>query len=620
MKEKQYKELLEKLNIGENRSNAEIRELLSIKLDEYLNREDEAALQMQSDIQDAMDYVEELIEKIGSGIALPSEELKEPKEKINRKLLEDAAKKNKKGADSYTPVSAAGGQAGSGTGTGTSAGSSGTGSKGKPWFYSINGDNNIDNLFGLAEGDLQIGDFHHAASVFDIILRSEMANAGAYMGKVLVKYKLQEPKDIATCYVNGLENDGDLKRAENCGNPKQKQFIQDALEERRKGMIYKDAETILQTSKDSAKLLQAAADFASISTYRDASQKADDCRSAAQKVKDDANAAERARKRKEAWKRKMERRKKLKKIVPIAGAIIIGGGILFSIGIDGMTSGGGIGNLLKFGDVHIDGNQEKQDLDGYPNIKTVTMENAADVYVNNCTRLKELTIKEADKVTVYAAKKTEKIDVDSVEELTLYGWGEEGQLEDVQVSNVTKAKISTCYDLRNWDIEEGIEELELYGCNDLSDVVVGKDVKDMTFRICNEFEGMSFEDEFSGKITFDICDVEKIVVPSRTSEINISICDSLADVGFADGFAGDISIDGSESLQSIFVPKETKSVFFRSCPELTNITFEEGFAGDIYVELCSGLTSDNFVIPDASENVTIRFCENLEDYFRHPDE
>ena len=316
MKEKQYEELLEKLNIGKNRSNAEIKELLSIKLEEYLDREDEAALQMQSDIQDAMDYVEELIDKMGSGIALPSKETEESKEEINRELLEQAAKDDKKGTGLYTLGSAVGGQNGSinaGNGLqGMTTSVSGVNPKGKPWFYSMYGDQKVDSMFDMAEGGLQMGDFKHAVSVFDTILKNEMTNAGAYMGKVLAKYKLQEPKDIATCYVNGLENDGDLKRAENCGNPKQKKFIQDALEERRKAMIYIEADKVLQISTNSAKLLQAAADFDSISMYRDASKKADDCRKAADNAKkeEDKQKKEAEKKQKEENARREKERKK----------------------------------------------------------------------------------------------------------------------------------------------------------------------------------------------------------------------------------------------------------------------------------------------------------------------
>ena len=89
------------------------------------------------------------------------------------------------------------------------------------------------------------------------------------MGKLLAKLNLREPKDIATYYSNGVVGDPDLLRAESCGTDAQKKFIKDALEERRKGKIYVEAETVLQTSKDNSRLLQAAVKFDSISDYRD---------------------------------------------------------------------------------------------------------------------------------------------------------------------------------------------------------------------------------------------------------------------------------------------------------------------------------------------------------------
>ena len=316
MTEQQYKELLQTLGINAAKSNMQIKELLEAKLNEYLDRTDAEAEQMEADIQDALDYVEALIEKMGGGIALAPEESEETEE-ISRDLLAGRTSE-RKGAITYTSSSAIGGTA---TGNGAQGTTTSTGAAKKaahPWFHSLTGDANVDSLFGVARTDLQQGDFKQAESVFDTISRAEMANAGAYMGKLLAKLNLREPKDIATYYSNGVVGDPDLLRAESCGTDAQKKFIKDALEERRKGKIYVEAETVLQTSKDNSRLLQAAVKFDSISDYRDAARKADDCRIAAERYKkeeeDRKKEEERKRKEREREKEIQRRKERMKEL------------------------------------------------------------------------------------------------------------------------------------------------------------------------------------------------------------------------------------------------------------------------------------------------------------------
>ena len=210
MTEKQFRKILKALNIGKNRSYVEIKELLDVKLNEYLDRQDEEAEKMLSDIQDALDYVEELIDKMSSGIALPSVKQEETGEEINRDMLKQAAKNDKKGAQSFKLDANAGGSTSAGGASQGATAASGVNPKGKPWFYSLYGDKKVDDMFEMAEGDLQQGDFKHAASVFDMILKIEVTNPGAYMGKLLANHQLREPKDIATCHDRGLENESEL--------------------------------------------------------------------------------------------------------------------------------------------------------------------------------------------------------------------------------------------------------------------------------------------------------------------------------------------------------------------------------------------------------------------------
>lgn len=237
MTEKNLKELLKQLNIGQNISYAEIKELLDAKLSEYLDRQDDKAEGMVSEIQDAWDYVDDLIKNMGSGIALY--EAEEP-ETINKDLLKETARNKKKEVENSSFDTNAGslGNSNSNVGSNTqSVQNVRINTKGKEWFYSINGDKNVDSMFELAEIDLKMGDYNHALSVFDTILNIEMTNAGAYMGKVLATYQLKETKELMTCSKKGIEQDYNLKRVEVCGSDRQKKIIQDVLEQRNKHMF-----------------------------------------------------------------------------------------------------------------------------------------------------------------------------------------------------------------------------------------------------------------------------------------------------------------------------------------------------------------------------------------------
>ncbi len=319
MTEKQYKKLLKTLGIGTNKSNVEVRELLDAKLNEYLDRTDAEAEQKVSDIQDALDYVEDLIEKMGGGIALaPADGGKNAKNnEESQKVLGQAAKKNKKEAVTYTSSADASGQnANVGAGAGTS-GAQGVNPKGKAWYYSLYGDQKVDAMFEMAEGDLKQGDFQHAKIVFDMILQIEVTNPGAYLGKVLAEHKLNSPKNLATCRDAGLENDPDLKRAISSANPAQKKFIQDALEERRLAGEYLNALGIFKGAFKTRKIRDfqgAESLFLVLGDYRDAKEKVEDCRKEIERLRKEeeerARQEEIRRKIEESKRREAEERKK----------------------------------------------------------------------------------------------------------------------------------------------------------------------------------------------------------------------------------------------------------------------------------------------------------------------
>lgn len=441
MTEQQYKELLETLGIGTGKSSADTKELLDAKYNEYLDRTDAEAEQMVSDIEDALDYVDDLIVKMGGGIALAPEETEEAEESGRDSLTGRTT--GRKGPITYTSSSAVGGTT---TGSGAQGGTTSAGTTSKPshpWFHSLTGDVNVDSMFEVAKADLQQRDFKHAESVFDTISRAEMGNAGAYIGKVLAKYSLQEPKDIATCYTDGITNDPDLLRAQSCGNDKQKQFIQDALEERRKGKIYVEAETVLQTSKDNSRLLQAAAKFDSISGYRDADRKADDCRIAAERCKkeEERRKQEEERKRKEqAREKEIQRRKERMK--ELRGKII-----KYAVVVALFL---GLSAFLYYESAGVMSEYEPY----FPNVaytENIHVYNTKVPYFVSLVPIEELYIEDR-------AEKLEYIFMPFGAESIKY----HRAMKKVTIPKQAKKAIINCMRLKELEIPDGVETLELY--------------------------------------------------------------------------------------------------------------------------------------------------------------
>lgn len=498
MSEQQYKELLKKLGIAPNKSYAEAYELLDAKLNEYLDRTDAEAEKIASDIQDAMDYAEPLVEREKTAIALaPAKgEVAEETEEIDEELLKRGAKRAEKKVGTSTNR----------TGASSGAGNA-NGASGKPWFYSLTGDLNVDGMFALAETDLSQGNYKQAESIFDTILRTEAGNAGAYMGKALAKWGLHDPNDIATCYADGFEKDSDLLKAKACGNDKQKKFIEDALEERRKGKIYTDAEKVLNISKDSTQLLQASTDFDSINTYRDAKKKAQACRDAADKAKvaeeKHRKEAEKQRKKTEKqWKRAKWkiRTKALRKAAPIILILVAGIYFLYSRFLSPTYYG------TKY-------------------------------YFGNKFNYKEYKI--ADTATTIAPYIFKGLDIESIEIPASVETIEEGAFLDcanlksieipASVKSIGESAFLDCISLENVTFSGGLERIEygaFKGCTALKAVDFPATISyvgERAFEGCYSIKEAVFDKEskvfFEGGVFEDCSGLEKLELPERDENL-----------------------------------------------------------------------------------------------------
>ena len=271
MDEKQFKQLLKQLKIAENKSYDDIMELLDARLDEYLDRQDDASQEIVSQIHDAMDYAEEMQKEVGRGITIQEDPAGEQEEPDYESLKKDA---NREGSEAKEINAAPDQQQGRNSTSGTS---------GRLWFVSIAGAANVDNMFRQAEDDLKYGEWQHATDIFEMILQVEANNPSAYLGRALAENHLSEPKNIGTALDKPMDDNVNLRRAFDHGNDLQKKYLQDALGERKNAIRYKEAERAYENARNVTEYQNVAAMFDRISYYRDAEDRSRQCR---EKVKE----------------------------------------------------------------------------------------------------------------------------------------------------------------------------------------------------------------------------------------------------------------------------------------------------------------------------------------------
>lgn len=271
MDEKQFKQLLKQLKIAENKSYDDIMELLDARLDEYLDRQDDASQEIVSQIHDAMDYAEEMQKEVGRGITIREDPAGEQEEPDYESLKKDA---NREGGGAKEINAAPDQQQGRNSTSGTS---------GRLWFVSIAGAANVDNMFRQAEDDLKYGEWQHATDIFEMILQVEANNPSAYLGRALAENHLSEPKNIGTALDKPMDTNVNLRRAFDHGNDLQKKYLQDALGERKNAIRYKEAERAYENARNVTEYQNVAAMFDRISYYRDAEDRSRQCR---EKVKE----------------------------------------------------------------------------------------------------------------------------------------------------------------------------------------------------------------------------------------------------------------------------------------------------------------------------------------------
>lgn len=273
MDEKQFKQLLKQLKIAENKSYDDIMELLDARLDEYLDRQDDASQEIVSQIHDAMDYAEEMQKEVGRGITIQESPDNEQEEEPDYESLKKDTHRESSGAKE---INAAPDKQSSRNSTSATSG--------KLWFVSTTGAANVDNMFLQAEDDLKYEEWQHATDIFEMILQVEANNPSAYFGRALAENHLREPKQIGTALDKPLDNNVNLRRAFDHGNDLQKKYIQDALSERKNAIQYKDAERAYENARDVADCQSAAKMFTKISYYRDADDRSKQCLEKAKEI------------------------------------------------------------------------------------------------------------------------------------------------------------------------------------------------------------------------------------------------------------------------------------------------------------------------------------------------
>lgn len=280
MNEQQFTELLKKLKIPtNNRSYADIFDLLDAKLSEYLDRQDEASQALVDDIQDALDYAEIKKNEVGSGIALKREEEPKSEDKADISELRDATEKahrEKAQVDGINGQAVPQGQPAAQQPQAQGQNVAGQ-QAGKLWFSSVNGADNINTMFFQALDDLKYGEFDHAKSIFEAILQVEPNNASAYLGKLMAIHQIKELRGIGNSYDKDLFSDINMRRAYDHGNDQQKKYLDDAKKEVESGKKYKEADRKAQDISNESAQMEAAQMFTSLGAYRDAAQRKEQC-------------------------------------------------------------------------------------------------------------------------------------------------------------------------------------------------------------------------------------------------------------------------------------------------------------------------------------------------------
>ena len=145
---------------------------------------------------------------------------------------------------------------------------------------------NIENLMKRVRLFLEDGNLTSADEYLDRVLDENAEYAPAYIGKVLVKYKLHKEEELSTTLIQ-YEQDPNWSKAIRFATPEQRKIYEGYLraaqnyrEDTRKQEIYENADNLRWSAKDEVGFQKAIDEFAKIVGYLDASEKLEEAKEA----------------------------------------------------------------------------------------------------------------------------------------------------------------------------------------------------------------------------------------------------------------------------------------------------------------------------------------------------
>lgn len=312
MNEREFSAFLRELGIPESKSFREKKELISLKMAEFQDSPqymEDGADEKQELFDAAMDYAEEMQKMQESGIMLDNaeESVRDPEiltspaavNEADIDTLKNRGQRVSNAADNVTEIEVTSQSASNPQGGSTSGGTAQPqGSVSQPvthaqWFKSVNGADNIDNLFIQAIDNITYDEWDKASRVLDSIINAEPRNPGAFLAKAFVDFRIRDIKELEfltdnVVSFNKLAGNTNLRRARDYGDNAQSRELTAYINDNANYRKYLAAEKDYQKSnKTDLNLVKSAlSGFEAISGYRDADARAAEVKSLIGTLKD----------------------------------------------------------------------------------------------------------------------------------------------------------------------------------------------------------------------------------------------------------------------------------------------------------------------------------------------
>lgn len=581
MNEEKLQKLLKKYDIQGNKSQEEIIELLEIKWDELLERQNRTK---DDKIGEEIDLISEAIEFLKSNIDSQKTFLTEivKEDKINNNLnnnfnkiadLKGDFSDNQK--STVTPIrnsAAAGGNVGNvgnaGSGNQGSVVTNAPSASGKLWFTSVTGDITVNNMFVQVEDGLNYGQWDMVDRIVDNILLVEPKNASAFMAKAMVEYQIKKVQQFAEEVDNSWESNVNIRKAEDFGNSQQAKYIRDMKEERRQFIIYKEAFCYVN-SDDKLMLLNSASKFQSINGYRDSTAQAEKCRKRAiaieeterlEKIKTIVN--EYISKSKECDSTDYQTREKLLNELkeylekePEAKRYIENNDLKeLQQGIEEAKKEAqkaheqykrekrrdGIANIFAFILLIVSillgtvgyfgyGGEEKTGIWGYTPI-SITCDSAEYTdsntsYVFGLGKVEYISIKRCDNIKYIIMPNTEPY--------RLYIENTTNEKIEVPIG-ARSVRIENCEELKMLLIPEGVESLSVINCSELNELVLPEGIKEIAIDGCSKLSELVLPKGVE-EVSISEVETETLKITGEVENVVIYSCDITEEVYISDG-------------------------------------------------------------------------------------